>query len=181
MGLTGRPVRILVVLSIALLILLTSFISIFGCQQQPSNGSDISNGTPELDSTPEIDTRDITLEEASAIIGVPIPTPNYLPEDYQIREVNVENNTVILLISNEEIDGEVDNHPSNKNNVIEISIAWFSGGIPGGLKLPGKGVTVSGTRGLLLDEDDYHTIWWQPRPDPETPAVSRLHRFSCLW
>ena len=118
-----------VVLFIGILMILSTFVNIFGCQQQPK----IENNTPSI--ILEADNQVITLEEAGIIIGVPIPTPTYLPKDHQIREVYIKGSTVILLISNEEIDKELVSHAGNQDSyqkIIEISIAWYSGGIPGG-------------------------------------------------
>ena len=53
----------------------------------------------------ELNAQKTTLEEASGIIGVPVPVPTYLPEDYEIREVYVTGeHEVTLLISDEVIE-----------------------------------------------------------------------------
>jgi len=167
-------------------IMMTAGLVFAGCGIQPEE--------PPLPSTPtlpdtfssalELSTQKITLEEASSIIGVTIPTPSYLPKGYKIWEVYIEvDSTVILLISDEEIKKEMVTHTdatgTHQHYEVEckmrMDIRWLSQG-GRGTKLSGEWVTISKrtisesgvvmvNRGLIVDRDDHNDFWWEWYPN----------------
>jgi len=167
-------------------IMMTAGLVFAGCGIQPEE--------PPLPSTPtlpdtfssalELSTQKITLEEASSIIGVTIPTPSYLPKGYKIWEVYIEvDSTVILLISDEEIKKEMVTHTdatgTHQHYEVEckmrMDIRWLSQG-GRGTKLSGEWVTISErtisesgvvmvNRGLIVDRDDHNDFWWEWYPN----------------
>jgi hypothetical protein len=71
-----------------------------------------SGTTPTPEPTPQvapIPVDEVSLEEAGEILGAPLPTPGYLPLDYELRRVFVREGGphVYLLFSDEEITGKV--------------------------------------------------------------------------
>jgi len=129
----------------------------------------------------ELSAQKVTLEEASEIIGRPVPVPTYLPEGYAIQEVYASEHHVMLLISDKEIEKKLVTHTDAAGTCqryefrcrMIMSITWAVPGPPG-LKLPGKWVNIDGSgRALIQDRGDHHALWWQ-RPDPVLPGVSEL-------
>ena len=167
-------------------IMMTAGLVFAGCGIQPEE--------PPLPSTPtlpdtfssalELSTQKITLEEASSIIGVTIPTPSYLPKGYKIWEVYIEvDSTVILLISDEEIKKEMVTHTDATGThqyyevecKMRMDIRWLSQG-GRGTKLSGEWVTISErtisesgvvmvNRGLIVDRDEHNDFWWEWYPN----------------
>ena len=113
-------------------------------------GCGIQSEEPPLPSTPvviptatlpdtftsalELSARKTTLEDASSIIGTIIPVPDYLPLDYEIQEVYIEDSTVILLISDEKIEKELVTHTDATGTrqryefqlKMRMSIRWYN-------------------------------------------------------
>ena len=124
----------------------------------------------------ELSARKTTLEEASSIIGVTISTPTYLPESYKIQEVYIEeDSTVILLISDEEIEKKLVTHTDAAGTrqryefqlKMRMSIRWYNDQFPGSFaKAPLERVTIKGNRGFIISRDDCDIIWWRWSPEP---------------
>jgi len=78
----------------------------------PACAAEESGPTPTPEPTPQvapIPVDEVSLEEAGEIIGAPVPTPNYLPQGYELQRVFVQEGGpyVYLLFSDEEITGKV--------------------------------------------------------------------------
>jgi len=112
-----------------------------GCQQKPT------------------EPQKLTLEEAGYVVGWPVPAPTYLPQGYEIQQVYVKDKTVILRISDEELEDGL-------QWKMGMTISWHSEGIPGGLKLPGERVKINESTGVIVDRGDHNDLWWQWRLDP---------------
>ncbi|OGN88309.1 MAG: hypothetical protein A2158_00780 [Chloroflexi bacterium RBG_13_46_14] len=66
-------------------------------------------------------------EKASGIIGLPVPLPEYLPDGYEIRSIDVEGDAVhrfwdisVLISDSEDLDS---------SNNISMDIHWFYPGL----------------------------------------------------
>ncbi len=99
-----------------------------------------------------------TLEEAGYLVGWPVPTPTYLPQGYEIREVCVEDKTVVLLISDEEIRDE--------QWKMKMNISWHELPPPE-LKLPGEKVEINESEGVIVDRGDHNDLCWHWYLDPK--------------
>lgn len=143
-----------------------------GCQTDPS--------TNTFTYTIELPVRKTTLEEAGITLWVTIPTPDYLPEGYEIQEVYLKGNTIKLLVSKEEIEKELVTRSGTTGSYqvyecqcpISIEISYNSQGIPGGLKFTGGGESVNVIPGqgeimssLIADKESHNELWWEWRPD----------------
>jgi len=173
--------------TLCIIILPVILLTAAGCQQGPAT----------FTSALELTTQKTTLEEASSIIGRTVPVPTYLPKDYKIQEVYIAlypekltRSTVTLLISDEGIEEKklitytirIGSRRTETRQRYEfqckmkMTITWYEEGIPGGLKLPGEGVTIGETRGKILDDrSDHNTLWWQPRPGPGQEGMFDIH------
>jgi hypothetical protein len=121
-----------------------------------------------------------TLEEAGITLWVTIPTPDYLPEGYDIQEVYLHGHTVMLLVSKGEIEKELVTRSSATGSYqvyecqcpMTIEISYDSQGIPGGLKFTGGGESINVIPGqgeimssLIADKESHNELWWEWRPD----------------
>lgn len=115
-----------------------------------------------------------TLEDAGNLIGINIPAPSYLPDDYEIQEVYIEERNhnhnmtdiVVLLISGEEIEWQGDEYQ------YKIEMTVFYGAVVG-LKMPwARRVKVGEVRGsevrgyLVNVEGDYYELCYEWPPNP---------------
>jgi len=126
-------------------------------------------------STLELSALKTTLEDASTIIGTTIPVPDYLPIDYEIQEVYIEDSTVILLISDEKIEKELATHTDAAGTrqrhefqlKMRMNIRWYNDQfpIPFG-KAPYEKVMINENRGFVMGQDDRNIIWWRCSPKP---------------
>jgi len=112
------------------------------------------SGCPQKPAEPQ----KLTLEEAGYLVGWPVPTPTYLPQGYEIREVCVEDKTVILLISDEEI--------QNEQWKMKMNISWHELPPPE-LKLPGEKVEINESEGVIVDRGDHNDLCWYWYLDPK--------------
>ncbi len=135
----------------------------------------------------KINAQKTTLAEAGRTLGIAVPVPGYLPEDYKIQEVYLQDDSIRLLISNKEIEkklviqsgasGEYQQYESRCP--MEINIVWSSQGIPGGLKLPGERPRITPTQGttiasVIVDRESHHDLWWDWRPHPDEPGMYEI-------
>jgi hypothetical protein len=111
-----------------------------------------------------------TAEDASKRIGVDVPTPSYLPDGYEIKEVYIKERNhdtvdhVVLLISNEDIIWQGD------ESQCKIKIEIIYGFMPG-LKMPwARDVMLGEIAGyevvghLVEEEEGYNSLWYQWNP-----------------
>lgn len=114
--------------------------------------------------------RQVSVEEASRLLGVNVPVPTYLPSDYKIQEVFIWENTVTLLISDEEIDYKLEDEDLQWK--VKLNMTWYSKGQVGGLKLPGEWVNIGETRGVIIERETANELWWIWPEDtnPEKPG-----------
>lgn len=151
----------LVTLCTVILTVILLAVILTGCQQD--------SATPT--GTPELGLWKVTLEEASSIIGVTVPVPAYLPEGYEVQDIYIDDSTVILMISDEQIDTVPS--PDELQSKIEMTIRWYSKyGIP--VRLPVKQVNVNESHGFMQDRGDYNALWWNWYPNPGQPGMFEL-------
>lgn len=128
----------------------------FGCKQQPKYPYKIS------------------LEEASEIMGAPLPVPTYLPKGFAIKSIYVlerheYSEMLMLLISDEDID---ENELSSE---MKMNITLYKRGQIGGLKLVGEWFKIGETEGVLVARDTTNDLWWiLPYPEPPGQYEIRL-------
>jgi len=128
----------------------------------------------------ELSDQKVTLEEASEIIGRPVPVPTYLPDGYSIQEVYAHGKAMImLLISDKEIEKKLVTHTDAAGTrqwyelrcPMTMQIDWCDPEPPG-IKLPGKRVNINTSRGvirgrgIIQDRGDHNALWWHWAPDP---------------
>jgi hypothetical protein len=95
------------------------------------------------------------VEEASRIIGLPIPMPEYLPEGYEVRSVDVEGDAehrfwdISVLISKSGTDNE-------SLNSISMGIHWLSLG----LKLETERIMIGESSALAFRDPDRPYLLW---------------------
>ena len=95
-------------------------------------------------------------EEASSIIGLPVPLPEYLPEGYEIRSVDVEGDTehgfwdISVLIHNSE-----DGNPDSSN--VTMNVHWF---YPGLKLVDIEKVAIGDSKALVFREPDRVKLLW---------------------
>jgi len=125
-----------------------------------------------------------TLIEASKSLGFAVPAPDYLPNNYEIKEIYVGVSSAYLLISDKEIEEKLVARTS-KNGTnqeyefkcsMKISISWHGGGIPGGIKIPGKHPKITPIQGItesypIVSRLTYNTLWWHWRPKSDDPGM----------
>jgi len=142
---------------------------IAGCQAQSGTFTDTLKTTAQK----------TTREEASKTVGFVVLVPGYLPQDYKIQEVYIQDSSVRLLISDKEIERKLVARSSASGEYQQyefrcpmvINIVWSSQGIPGGLKLPGERPEITPVQGttiasVIVDRESRHDLWWDWRPDP---------------
>jgi hypothetical protein len=105
-----------------------------------------------------------TLEEASNIIGLAVPTPTYLPEGYEVREVYIKDTgdstewIIVLLIS----DGGIEWKGTEYQCKMRLTVYWRDAG---GLKMPwAKRVQIGDSYGMLEKEKDHNDLSWIIQP-----------------
>jgi hypothetical protein len=119
-----------------------------------------------------------TVEEASSILDIVVPAPDYLPNNLKVQEVYLQDNIVRLLVSDRELEKKVlipDNTDAPDQYAFEckivVTIGWYSQGMPGGLKLPGERPEITPTKGLSVasvieEKPTQNSLWWDWQPDP---------------
>ncbi len=137
-------------------------------------------GSATFTDTLELTAEKTTLEEASNILGMAVPSPAYLPKDYKIQEVYIQGRTPRLLISDKEIEKKLITHTDAAGTrqryefqcTMEMGIKWYPKGQVGDLKLPGDRVTIGASRGVIVDAGDHNALWWlmPTRSTPEQPG-----------
>ncbi len=94
-------------------------------------------------------------EEASKIIGLPLPMPEYLPEGYEVRSVEVDGDAVhenwkisVLIGDSEDLDS---------SNNISMNIHWF---YPGIKLVDIEKVALGESKAVVFRGPDYTTLLW---------------------
>ena len=116
----------------------------------------------------ELTAQKVSSEEASRIIGVAVPLPSYLPEDYKVQEIYVQDNLLRLFISDTALEKRLvtlgDAAGTRQKYMfeckMEMGIKWYPKGQVGGLKLPGEQVTIREGKGVLVDRETHIELWW---------------------
>ena len=110
------------------------------------------------------DTRElpeVSLDEASDILGVNIPALTYLPKGYEIRKVYLEENIVTLIISGEQVGADL-------QWGMKISIVWNSSQIFEPMELPFARIEIDDdTTGFIMQRETVNELWWEWPPDPK--------------
>ncbi len=94
-------------------------------------------------------------EQASEIIGLPVPLPEYLPDGYEVRSIDVEGDAehwfwdIFVLMSDFE-------DPGYSNN-ITMTIHWF---YPGLKVVNIEKVAIGETKAIVFREPDYVKLLW---------------------
>ena len=91
--------------------------------------------------------REASLEEASEVLGVEVPSPTYLPIGYEIRRIIIEDDSLVLFVISDESD-----------HYIELKMHWNI--IPLKLFPNATRVEINGDTGCLLEGDDSNDICW---------------------
>jgi len=123
-----------------------------------------------------------TLEEASNILGAPVPVPAYLPEGYEIQEVYINEREVTFLISDEAIERtlvtgeEAEDADSQRYEVkckMRLAMRWYpEGGVP--VRLPVEKVKINENRGFLQDRGDHNALWWDLSSEQDEEAMFEM-------
>jgi len=129
----------------------------------------------------EVTAKKVSLEEASHILGAPVPQPAYLPEGYKIQEIYVQDNSLRFLISDKEIEkrlitsgdaaGKRDSYAFECQ--MEMAIKWYPEGKAGGMDVPGESVEIGeGNKGILADREQHVELGWllPPQSTPKQPG-----------
>ena len=99
------------IISVIMLLLM----NLYACNNETERSLSTSNQTlSEFGESFGFRGKQVSLEEASRLIGAEVPVPAYLPAGYDVQEVyiGVGNKTVKLLISNRQIE-KIDREPQN--------------------------------------------------------------------
>jgi hypothetical protein len=126
-----------------------------GCQPQSATFTD----TLDLN-----DYQRTTLEEAGNIIGLTVPTPTYLPEGYEVREVYIKDTgdstewIIVLIISDDGIEWKGMEYQCK----MRFIVYWHDAG---GLKMPwAERVQIGDSYGMLEKEKDHNDLSWIIQP-----------------
>lgn len=131
----------------------------------------------------ELSAQEVTLTEASEIIGRPIPAPTYLPKGYAIQEVYIYDHHVILLISDKEIEKKLVTHTDAAGTRqryefrcrMNMGMSWWEIETPTletppppppppPRGIPGKWVNIGGRQGFIFDKGDHNELIWTWTP-----------------
>ena len=103
---------------------------------------------------------EVSLDEASDILGVNIPVPNYLPEGYEIRKVYLEENIVTLVISGEQVGTDL-------QWGIKMNVVWNNSQVFEPIKLPFERIEIDDNiTGFIMQRETVNELWWEWFPDP---------------
>ena len=115
--------------------------------------------------------KEMTISKAEKHLGVTLPVPTYLPEDYAISklfltEENDDGYAVLIVIRD-----KTNSNPKTPDlnsppgtGEINLQIGWHATGGPTTLKVLDEHVDISGGPGVYLDAGfrnrDYIDFWW---------------------
>ena len=103
---------------------------------------------------------EISLDEASDILGVNVPLPAYLPEGYEIRNVYLEENIVTLIISGEQVGVDL-------QWGMKIDIIWNNSQVFEPIELPFERIRIDDNiTGFIMQWETVNELWWEWFPDP---------------
>ena len=98
---------------------------------------------------------DVSLDEASDILGVNIPMPTYLPKGYEIRKVYLEENIVTLIISGEQVGADL-------QWGMKINVAWNSTQVFEPIELPFERIEIDESiTGYIIQRETVNELWWE--------------------
>jgi hypothetical protein len=110
----------------------------------------------ELDGPGSTSDGKLTVEEASAIIGLPVPVPTFLPAGYQIISVQLEANgmpngwNITITMENSRTPREI------SPGTVTLEVRSFSLG----LKVPGERVKIGDSMALVRRNPEYIGLLW---------------------
>jgi hypothetical protein len=113
----------------------------------------------------------VSLEEASEILGVPVPYPAYLPYGYDIKVIHVERDEpdmkqVSFFISDEKIDDDHSNDVDDLSWKMRLIVVWFTRQMPPSMKCGGEGIWIrTDSGGCIFRSTTHNSLLWQWRPD----------------
>jgi len=134
--------------------------------------------------------QETTLKEASNTVGLAVPVPTYLPENYEVREVYLTPMAsgppgVILLISDRKIEKNLISHTDAAGTRqyyelqcrMTMSVRWHSDGLilpPKISSSMGRGVNINEGSGLIIWREEINDLWWIWHPDPNDEGLFEL-------
>ncbi len=110
--------------------------------------------------------REITAEEAGRILGIALPKPAYLPDDYKVQEIYALENSIKMLINEKPIvkhqvtvgdAGPAARQEQAYECQMTLVIRKFSGDAT---KIVGQKVKIGKTEGVLIDREQHNELWW---------------------
>jgi len=124
--------------------------------------------------------QEVTLKEASEMVGVDFPTPSYFPVDYEVKKIFIYKSEITLLISDKSLEEKpVTKTYSSKTFEynqyqcrMEITIRWIDDGfyIPPH-KVPGKVVNIKDNWAKLTPSNNNYRLWLYYKPNVDDPGV----------
>jgi len=103
---------------------------------------------------------EVSLDEASDILGVNVPMPNYLPKGYEIRKVYLEENIVTLVVSGEQVGADL-------QWGMKIDVIWNSSQVFEPIELPFERIEIDDSiTGFIIQRETVNELWWEWFPDP---------------
>ena len=121
------------------------------------------------------------LDEAKDTIGVSVPVPTYLPKEYEIQEIYLDDGWVRMLISDQAIAKKLVTHTDAAGTrqryevqcKMTFSVTWYEEGAPG-VRLPVEKVKINEGWGFFLDRGNSNAIWWNWQPDNSNSGMFEL-------
>ena len=103
---------------------------------------------------------EVSLDEASDILGISVPVPTYLPKGYEVRNVYLEENIVTLIISGEQVGVDL-------QWGMKIDIIWNNSQVFEPIELPFKRIRIDDSiTGFIMQRGTVNELWWEWFPDP---------------
>ena len=102
---------------------------------------------------------EVSIDEASDILGVAVPVPTYLPEGYVVRKVYLEENIMTLIISGEQVRADL-------QWGMKINVIWNSSEVFEPIKLPFNRIEIDDNiSGFIMQREIVNELWWEWSPD----------------
>ena len=106
------------------------------------------------------DLPELSLDEASDILGVNVPVPTHLPEGYEIQKVYLEENIVTLVVSGEQFQADLEWG-------MKIDVVWNNSPVFEPIELPFERIEIDGNiTGFIMQRETVNELWWEWSPDP---------------
>ena len=131
--------------------------------------------------------QETTLKEARNTVGLGVPVPTYMPENYEVQEVYLSPMVsgppgVILLISDRKIERNLVTRTDAAGTRqyyelqcrMTMSVRWHSDGLilpPKISSSMGKSVNINEGSGLIIWGEEINDLWWIWHPDPNDEGL----------